>query len=134
MNFSLAAFILISALGGRLEPIPIHIGVVVVAGEWHHVDWDADLAGFEDVCAVDAAEVEGDVPGEADEVTGLSLIPGDGVGGVPLGGGVGPGVGGSGGEQHVSGEAGVVPSDDALAGVECASAAGAAVVSAPPHT
>src|SRR5664279_4057130 len=59
-------------------PVAVQFGVVVGAGEGDDVDRCADPGGFQDVAgAVDGAEVDGDVAGEADDVPGLPLLPGD---------------------------------------------------------
>src|SRR5664279_5004221 len=111
-------------------PVAVQFGVVVGAGEGDDVDRCADPGGFQDVAgAVDGAEVDGDVAGEADDVAGLSLVPRDGDAAGTLAAGVvrgaEPGLG-----HDVGGEAGAVEADLGSAGVVVAAAAAASVVGA----
>src|SRR5664279_3188643 len=97
-------------------PVAVELVVVVGAGEWDDVDGCADPGRFEDVpLAVDGAEVDRDVAGEADDVAGLSLVPRD----------VDACLG-----HDVGGEPGAVEADFGSAGVVVAAAAAAPVVGA----
>src|SRR5664279_1309077 len=85
-------------------PVAVQFRVEVGAGDGNDVDRCSDPGGFEDVAgAVDGAEVDGDVAGEADDVTGLPLLPGHGRAGGSLAGGVVRG-GETGLSHHVGGQ------------------------------
>src|SRR5664279_899872 len=109
-------------------PVAVELVVVVGAGERDDVDGCADPGGFEDVpLAVDGAEVDRDVSGEADDVAGLSLVPRDGDAAGSLGAGVVGGLEACLGHD-VAGETGAVEADLRSAGVVVAAAAAAPVV------